>query len=69
VEGDEIKNCHFVYQGVGGFVHTGNKENLIYCTIENGDFIGLIDIVIPKKKLTMLRQMSEDEPYTREEPR
>lgn len=40
---------YFCYNGIAAFV-LKNFDNLIYSTVEKGDFLGLIDLIPSKKE-------------------
>ena len=43
-EGDDIKNVHFIMNGMAGFVLPFFK-NVAYIEIEEGDHFGVMDII------------------------
>lgn len=43
-------NIYFCYNGIAGLV-IPKFDNLIYATIEKGDFLGLMDLIPTKKEI------------------
>ena len=48
-----VSKVYFLYNGVGGFVIQAECEvdDVVYATVEKGDFIGLIDLFPNKKEI------------------
>lgn len=49
IEGDVVKSVHFCYAGISGFVYAA-KNNIVYATVTEGDFIGLVDLIAAPKR-------------------
>lgn len=43
-EGDVCKEIHFCFKGFAGFV-VKMLDNVVYSVIQQGDFLGLVDMV------------------------
>lgn len=49
-ERDVVHDIYFCYSGVAGLVVRA-LDNIIYCTVEEGDFLGIVDLVPTKDQI------------------
>lgn len=49
-KGDEVKAVFFLIDGIAGFV-LPEKKNLIFSTVEKGDYLGLMDLIPDKSEV------------------
>ena len=52
VEGQNANCIYFCFKGIAAFVYENSiKDNIVFCTIETGDFLDMIDFVPSKQDI------------------